>query len=176
MVTSRDITPTPQAAQTRRDWSLELGRYGVLLASVVFGGALWAIYGGYNVLGLQAITQSFNDAGKVFWAIISLWQIDLPNAPGIPRSIPAVPWLGVISASTTQFAIVYRKMRSLHIPRWLIIAGLLLSIYDFSATYFGLSGLKWLGASPAYVRGALSIVLAFGFELAFSFILQEVRK
>lgn len=175
MVTSRDITPTPQAAK-KRDWSLELGRYGTLMAITIFGGAAWAIYGGYNVLGLQAITQSFNDAGRVFWAIISLWQINLPKAPSIPASIPAIPWLAVVSASAVQFATVYRKMRDLHIPRWLIIAGLILSAYDFSATYFGLAGLKWLAASPAYVRGVLSAILSLGFEIAFSFILKEIRE
>lgn len=161
---------------TSRDWSLELGRYGVLVATVVFGGVLWMIYGGYNVKGLESIAKSFNEAGRIFWAFASLWQIDLPNAPGIPRSIPAVPWLGVVSASLVQFVIIYRKMRGLYIPRWLIIAGLLLSIYDFSATYFGLSGLKWLAAAPVYVRGVLSGVLSFGFEIAFSFILKEIRK
>lgn len=55
MVTGRNITPTaPQAAQ-RRDWSLELGSWGTLLAAAVFGGVLWSINGGFSVLGLETV-------------------------------------------------------------------------------------------------------------------------
>jgi hypothetical protein len=172
MVTSRDITP--QAS--KRDWSLELGSWGVLLAAAVFGGVLWSINGGFSVLGLETVATSFNQGGAIFWALIALWQVDLPNVSNIPASIPALPWLGVLAASVVQFSIVYRKLKGLSLPRWLVVAGLALSLYDFATTFFGLSSLNWLDGAPTYVRGALTLLMAFGFELIFGVIVKEVRK
>lgn len=173
MVTSRDITPP---AGQRRDWSLELGRYGVLLASVVFGGVFWAINGGFSVVGLRNIATSFNDGGRLFWAMIEQWSFITPSAPGLPRTQPVLPWLGVVSASIVQFVLIFRKMRGLYIPRWLYITALALSIYDFATTYSGLASVSWLRGVGPIVLGILTLALSFCFEFVASMLLKEVIK
>src|SRR6266545_6417705 len=88
----------PASAPPRRhtDWSLLLGKAGVWLMLVAFGGIIWAINGGFSVLGLSVVASSFNDAGRLFWAFATLWTFHVPvNTPGLPTDQPVLPWAGV---------------------------------------------------------------------------------
>src|SRR5438477_13007162 len=95
-VTSKPITAT----RAKPDWSLVAGKCGVWLAIISFGGIFFAVNGGFSVLGLQVIAESFNVAGRLAWAALASIVFAVPvHIPGLPTSQPLIPWLGVIAAS-----------------------------------------------------------------------------
>lgn len=171
-VTSKDLT-TPKA---QRDLSLLLGRAGVVVALFSFGGVVFAINGGFSVLGLEHAAQRFNRAGVVFWAIVSTWQVDTPAIAGIPTSQPIIPWLGVAAASLLQIVVIYRRLVGKHIPLFMMLGAILLSFYDYASTFYGLAATAWLATAGTAVQLFLALVITFLFEFSVSFTIKELRK
>src|SRR5437764_4728514 len=127
------------------DWPLALGKVGVCLAIASFGVIFWAINGGFSVIGLEVVATSFNHAGRLFWAAIASVTFPVPvSVPGLPSTQPLFPWLGVIAASLLQVCVIYLKLRGRDIPPWMLLAAVLLSIYDMATTFFGLGTVGWI--------------------------------
>lgn len=170
-VTSRELRQVQ-----RVDLSLLLGRVGMALCVLSFGGLLWAINGGFSVLGLERMALMFNASGRVFWAIMTLWRFNVPAVPGLPATQPIVPWIGVTAASMLQIAVIYRRSVQLPIPRSMFFAALVLSAYDLATTYFGLDSMPWLQSTHPTVVGLLAVILTFIVEAIFSFALKGATR
>ena len=162
------------AARKRLDWPLTLGKIGVWLAIASFGGIFWAINGGFSVIGLEVIASSFNHAGRLFWAAMASVTFPVPvSVPGLPQTQPLLPWVGVIAASLLQVCAIYLKLRGRDIPPWMLLAALLLSIYDMATTFFGLGTVVWIAQAGVLVQGCLAAILTFIVELTVSFMLRR---
>src|SRR5215216_2105499 len=137
-VRSVEIKNSVSAAQRKRlDWPLLLGKIGVWLAIVSFGGIFWAINGGFSVIGLEVVATSFNHAGRLFWAAMASITFPVPvSVVGLPSTQPLFPWLGVIAASLLQVCVIYLKLRGRSIPLWMLSAAGILSIYNAATTFF----------------------------------------
>lgn len=174
-VRSVEIKSGAAAAQRKRlDWPLLLGKVGVWLAIISFGGIFWAINGGFSVLGLEVVATSFNHAGKLFWAAMAAITVPVPvSVPGLPSTQPLIPWLGVIAASLLQVCVGYLKLRGRDIPLWLLLATVLLSGYDMATTFFGLGTVAWIAQAGVVLQGVLAFILTFIVELTVSFMLRR---
>lgn len=171
-VTSKDIG----AAPPRRDWSLLAGRVGVVVALVSFGGIVFAINGGFSIIGLEHAASKFNRMGVVFWVLISRWSIQTPAIAGITTSLPIVPWLGVIAASLLQIVVIYRRLIGRKIPAYMLLSAILLSLYDYVSTYYGLAATAWLASAGMIIQLLLALVITFLFEVSVSLVIKELRK
>jgi hypothetical protein len=180
-VRSEELKPSPPASQTplssaaaRADWTLLLGKAGLWLMLVAFGGIIWAINGGFSVLGLGVVASSFNDAGRLFWALATGWTFHVPvNAPGLPTDQPVLPWAGVVAATFVQVAVITRKLAHKPIPPWLWVTAAALSLYDLGTTYAGLGAVLWLQRAGWIIRGVLAFVLTLALETAVSVALRR---
>lgn len=162
------------AQRTRIDWPLLLGKIGVWLAIASFGGIFWAINGGFSVLGLEVVATSFNHAGRLFWGVVALFTFTIPvQLPGLPNTQPIIPWLGVIAASLLQVCAIYLKLRGRDMPVWMLLAAVLLSVYDMATTFFGLGTVTWIAHAGFAVQGVLAFILTFVVELTVSFMLRR---
>jgi len=85
LVSGQPATPRPIAAirPAAGGCALGIGRLGLWLAVIAFGGVAWAINGGYSVIGLGVIAGSFNDAGRLFWDLATTIQFRLPVRGGV---------------------------------------------------------------------------------------------
>lgn len=170
-VTSKDIHETP-----RRDYSLMLGRAGVLLALLAFGGIVFAINGGFSVLGLEQGARKFNSAGVIFWAIASRWTFSTPAIPGLPTSQPVIPWIGVVAASLLQIVVIYRRLTKKRIPLYMVAGALVISLYDLATTFYGLSTVAWASSAGMLVQLFLTLLITFTFETSVSITIKELMK
>lgn len=154
-----------------------VGWVGLWLAVGSFGGAVWAINGGFSVLGLEVIATSFNSAGRVFWAGVSTWTFTVPN---VEEAQPIVPWAGVVSASLLQVVVLLLRLLKSAIPRELLVAAVVLSLYDYGTTGFGLYTVEWakrIGAVPtALIALALTFTLEFVVALLLRRLIAAVRR
>lgn len=170
------VTSTPMTRHERVDLSLLLGRVGMVLSVVCFGGLFWAINGGFSVLGLEQIAKMFNSSGRIFWEIISAWRFPVPALPALPASQPVIPWMGVAAASMLQIAVIYRRSMGLTVPRSMLWAALLLSGYDLATTYFGLVTMAWLAKTHPAIIGVLAVLLTFLVETIVSYTLKGIAS
>lgn len=156
------------------DWTMAIGKVGMWLAIVAFGGIFWAVNGGFSVLGLEFVASSFNSAGALLWAALAAITFPVPvRVPGLPITQPLIPWLGVLSATLLQIIVIYRKLRGLSTPRWMLIAVIVLSIYDFSTTFFGLSTVQWAQQAGVFIRLVVAAFLTFALEVTIGFSLRR---
>lgn len=163
--------PLPPA---RRDWTLTLGKVGVLFALLPFGALFWAVNGGFSVLGLGVIAAAFNSAGALAWAALSSIQFRVPvSLPGLPNTQPLVPWGAVLGATILQIVVIWRKLRGRAIPAWLLAFAILLSIYDLATTFFGLGTVQWIVRAGFLVQAPLAILLTFALEATIGFLLRR---
>ena len=174
-IRSVELKNSAVTAQRRRlDWPLLLGKVGVWLAIACFGGIFWAINGGFSVIGLQVVATSFNHAGRLFWAAMASVTFPVPvSVVGLPSTQPLIPWLGVIAASLLQVCTIYLKLRGRDIPHWMLLAAVLLSIYDLATTFFGLGTVTWIAQAGLVVQAGLAFILTFIVELTVSFMLRR---
>lgn len=157
-----------------RDWTMAIGKVGMWLAIIAFGGIFFAVNGGFSVLGLEVVAKSFNSAGALLWAALAAITFPVPvRVTGLPATQPLIPWLGVVSASLLQIVALYRKLRGLSTPRWMIIAVVVLSIYDFSTTFFGLGTVEWAQQAGVFIRLVVAGFLTFALEVTIGFSLRR---
>lgn len=174
-----------QPLSSRRQSSgcaLLLGKAGMWLAVLSFGGIFWAVNGGFSVIGLGVLSQSFNDAGRLFWAAIAqiTFRVPVPPAvlvavPTLPVTQPLIPWIGVVAASCLQISITWLKLSGQSIPIPLLITAVLLSGYDYVTTFFGLMTVPWLVPGGPVPAMALAVPLTFALELAIGYALKKKR-
>jgi divalent metal cation (Fe/Co/Zn/Cd) transporter len=159
---------------TRPDWPVLLALGGVWLAITAFGGVFWAINGGFSVLGLEVVATSFNTAGRLCWAALASITFPVPvHVPGLPQTQPLLPWLGVLAASLLQVCVLYLKLRGRDVPLWMLVAAVLLSLYDLGTTFFGLGTVAWIARAGYILQGLLAVILTFIFEVTVSFMLRR---
>jgi hypothetical protein len=164
-------------ALAQSDWSLTLGMIAVWLAVVAFGAIIWAVNGGFSVIGLRVVAEAFNDAGRLLYAQISAVTFRLPVAvPGLATDQPLIPWIGVLAASILQVVVMYRKLAGLSVPPILGIAVAVLSAYDLGTTFFGLGTVAWVVTAGIVVRGLLAVLLTFSIEVVLSVLLRQLRR
>jgi hypothetical protein len=158
-------------------FDLFIGRLGMWLAVIAFGGVFWAINGGFSVIGLGVLANSFNDSGRLFWAAASSIQFAVPvRVPGLPATQPLIPWLGVIASSCLQVSIIWRKLSGRPIPLWLWVAATASSFYDYGTTFFGLSTIGWIAALGPYVQAVLAVPVTFFLEVMIGYALRGGKK
>lgn len=176
-MTVRELNEQGQPKEEKaaaHDWTLTLGKIGVWLAVASFGGIFVAVNGGFSVMGLQVVAEAFNDAGKLLWAALSSLTFPVPiQVPGLPARQPLIPWVGVVSATLLQIVVIYRKLRRKQVPRWMMAAAILLSLYDLGTTYFGLGTVAWIQQAGVAFRGILALIITFIFEVTVSFLLKR---
>lgn len=169
-VTSTPLAPTRQQSGC----ALIIGRLGMWLAVASFGGIFWAVNGGFSVIGLGVLAGSFNDSGRLFWAVVSQWQFTIPiTAPELPTTQPLIPWVGVIAASLLQISASWLKLSKQRIPYPLLVTAFLLSIYDYVTTFFGLQTIAWLAPGGPIPAALLAIPLTFALEVAIGYALKK---
>lgn len=157
-----------------RDWSLIVAKAGVTLVLLPLGGIFWAVNGGFSVIGLGVIASSLNSAGQLFWAAMSAITFEVPaRVPGLPTSQPLIPWFLVVGATCLQIALVWRKLRGKSIPAWLIAFTLLLSLYDWGTTYFGIGTIVWVAQVGFLLQFVLATLFTFGLEVTIGLLLRR---
>lgn len=170
-VQSRDL----QSPRRQIDWMLTASMVSTWLAVISFGGVFWAINGGFSVLGLEVVSRSFNGAGILFWGMIASFKFSVPGGlPGVTASQPVFPWIGVGAASLLQINTIYSKLRGKDIPPWMWYAVCIFSFYDATTTYFGLGTVAWIADLHIVLRGGMTVLLTFVFEVVVSYMLREV--
>lgn len=154
--------------------ALGIGRLGMWLAVIAFGGIAWAINGGYSVIGLGVAARSFNDAGRLFWELATTIQFVLPVRGGV--RLPLVPWIGVIASSCLQISIIWLKLSGRPIPLWLIAAAGIASIYDYATTLFGLGTVAWIARIGVAAQALIAAPLTFALEFMVGYALRGGKR
>jgi hypothetical protein len=175
-VTSTPIASTarPAAAARPGGCAILLGKVGMWLAVLSFGSIFWAVNGGFSVIGLGVLASAFNSAGALFWAAVSSWRFAVPViVPGLPTTQPLIPWIGVLAASCLQISVVWLRLSDQTIPRPLLLVAVLLSIYDYVTTFYGLSTVAWLEKGGPIPAALLAIPMTFTIEIAIGYALKR---
>ncbi len=177
-VTSRPIrAEPPRRGRSGTEVMLVVGHVGVWLAVLCFGSLFWAINGGFSVRGLEVVSGMFNEAGAVFWQVVSslTFTVIVPRT-GLVSVQPVIPWIGVLAASCVQVAVIYLSSVQYRAPVWLIVAAVLLSAYDLGTTFFGLRTVQWALHAGVVVQVILTVLITFLVEFSLSFILRSIRR
>lgn len=145
----------------------------VWLMVAAFGGLIWAINGGFSVAGLEAVALAFNREGEIFWQAAATWTFTLPvSLAGLPVAQPVVPWIGVVSASMLQIAIVYAQRRSVRLPTYIYYAAVVMSLYDLVTTFYGAGAIQWIADGGILVQGVITLFITFSFEATIGYLLR----
>lgn len=166
-----DLNAAPKG---RGDWSLSLGKVGLFLVVLAFGLPIWAINGGFSVIGLEVVAGLFNDAGLLMWRAIALWTFTLPGSPD--ASLPVLPWFGVVAATVLQIVVLYRTLSRKTVPAWLGITAAVLSLYDYGTTFAGLGTVAWLKDAGFVVQGLLALLITFVVEIVVTFAIRLLKR
>lgn len=168
------VTSTPLHTAQKGGCAILLGKLGMWLAVASFGGIFWAVNGGFSVIGLGVLASSFNSAGALFWAAVSSLTFPVPvTVPGLPTHQPLIPWIGVVAASLLQISITWLRLSKVSIPRPLLIVAVLLSIYDYVTTFYGLGTIPWLAPGGPVPAAVLAVPLTFTLEIAIGYALKR---
>lgn len=163
----------PQPSLPSFNPALALGRLGMWLAVIAFGGVVWAINGGYSVIGLGVVASSFNDAGRLFWRLATSLQFTLPIASA---PLPLIPWIGVVASSCLQVSVIWLKLSGRPIPMWLWASATAASIYDYGTTLFGLGTVKWIAAIGMGAQALIAIPITFSLEFMIGYALRGGKR
>lgn len=139
-----------------------------------FGGIFWAVNGGFSVIGLGVMASAFNSAGQLFWAAVSSLTFPVPvRVAGLPVTQPLIPWIGVVAASLLQISVSWLKLSGRSIPVPLLVTAVLVSIYDYVTTVFGLGTVEWIALIGLPAQLLIAIPLTFCIETAIGFALKR---
>jgi len=176
LVSGQPTPPRPIAAirPAAGGCALGIGRLGLWLAVIAFGGVAWAINGGYSVIGLGVIAGSFNDAGRLFWELATTIQFRLPVRGGV--LLPLVPWIGVVASSCLQISIIWLKLSGRTIPLWLLVGAGVASIYDYGTTLFGLGTVAWIARIGIAAQAVIAAPLTFALEFMVGYALRGGKR
>lgn len=173
-VTSNPIHSTARPVAQGGGCAILIGKLGMWLAVISFGGIFWAVNGGFSVIGLGVLASAFNSAGQLFWAAVATWTFPVPvKVAGLPETQPLIPWIGVVAASLLQISVSWLKLSKASIPRPLLIVCVLLSIYDYVTTFYGLGTIPWLAPGGPVPAAVLAVPLTFTLEIAIGYALKR---
>lgn len=163
-----------QSSASNTGCALLLGRIGMWLTVASFGGIFWAVNGGFSVIGLGVLASAFNSAGMLFWAAVSGWQFPVPVVvQGLPTTQPVIPWIGVVAASLLQISVSWLKLSNRAIPIPLLATAILISIYDYVTTVFGLGTVPWIALIGLPAQLIIAAPLTFCLEAAIGYALKR---
>jgi len=167
--------PAPGASAGGGWLSLLFGRLAVWLIICAFGPIWWLINGGYSVIGFPGLAASFGPYGSLAAQLIMTWtfNVDMAKRVGLSVAQPYLPWGLVIAGSILQIVFVYRKLKGLSTPAWLIVFGFLLSAYDLGTTWYGLGTVSWIRTWSQFL---LTPILTFGLEVGIGFALKAPKR
>jgi hypothetical protein len=167
-------TPLSSARPQSGGCAILIGKIGMWLTVASFGGIFWAVNGGFSVIGLGVLASAFNSAGMLFWAAVSSWSFPVPvQVVGLPTTQPVIPWIGVVAASLLQISVSWLKLSKRSIPLPLLVTALLISIYDYVTTVFGLGTVAWIALIGLPAQIILAIPLTFCLEAAIGYALKR---
>lgn len=173
-VTSTPLSTTARPAAQSSGCALLIGRVGMWLTVASFGGIFWAVNGGFSVIGLGVLASAFNSAGMLFWAAVSQLRFPVPvQVPGLPTTQPLIPWIGVIAASLLQISVSWLKLSKRSIPLPLLVTAILISVYDYVTTVFGLGTVSWIALIGLPAQLIIAIPLTFCLEAAIGYALKR---
>lgn len=181
-VTQRDLhngrTVEEVKAAGEWDWSLIFGRLAVWLIILAIGPIWWGINGGFSVFGLRSFAGGFGSYGLLFYELVASWTFSLNVAAkvGLPTAQPVLAWGLVVASTVLQVVLIYRRLRKKSFIWWLVIIGILLSIYDLGTTWFGLGTVSWIQRGGPLVQSVVGFILTFGLETGIGFALKPLRK
>lgn len=169
------ITSQPlPSARLHQPIDLLIGKIGLWLMVLAFGGVIWTINGGFSVIGLGVVAASFNDAGRLFWAAATAIRFPVPvKVLGLPETQPLIPWIGVLAGSLLQISVIWRKLSNRPIPPWLLISAALMSVYDYTTTLFGLGTVEWIAQFGMFLQIPLAALFTFAVEGAIGYALRR---
>lgn len=173
-VTSR---PYP-APQTPRRAGIDLagfiGKVAAWAVALSVGPVIWAINGGYSVIGLGVVAAAFNDAGQLFWAMMTRWRFTVPaQVPGLDNTQPVLPWVLVGASSLLQIVVTWLTLQRRAIPPWMVLLAIALSVYDLATTFFGFGTVQWIQRAGWVVQGPLAVIFTFSLEVLVGFLLRR---
>jgi hypothetical protein len=176
-VKAKDIVPA-SANDRRRGTSFEqgilfTGWLALWVGFLAFGGVVWAINGGYSVRGLAVFASAFNEAGTLFWSIVSRWTF---TVPGSESQQPVIPWIAVVSASLLQVSTVLLRLLGRDPPMMLVTAAIAFSLYDVGTTFAGLTEAQWLVGAGYFWLALVAIVLTFIVEIVLAWLLRKLVR
>lgn len=155
--------------------ALRAGDIGVWLAVLAFGLPIFAVNGGFSVTGLGWLCRSFNDAGRLIWAGLEAFAVPVPVVvPGLPSTLPVIPWMGVLASSICQVVVIWLKLSGREVPTKLMVAATALSIYDFGTTLFGLFDVAWLKRGGLLVQVPVATLMTFSPEIIIGAVLPRL--
>ena len=161
-------------SRQRVDPPMLMGKVGMWLAAIVFGGIFWAINGGFSTIGLGVMALSFNDAGRLFWAAASAITFRVPvRVPGLPETQPLIPWMGVVAASCMQISVLWLRLSNRPIPVSMLVATILLSLYDYVTTFFGLTTVPWIAVIGWPAAALIAVPITFALEATIGYTLRR---
>lgn len=173
-VTSTPLGSTTRPAAQSGGCATMIAKVGMWLAVISFGGIFWAINGGFSVIGLGVLSSSFNSAGALFWAAVSQFTFPVPViVPGLPTTQPIIPWIGVIAASLLQISVAWMRMDNQKIPRTVLLVAVLMSVYDYVTTFYGLYAMPWLAKGGPIPAILIAVPLTFAIEASIGFALRR---
>lgn len=166
---------TPLRHLQQFDISMKLVFAAVLIILIPVGGLFFAVNGGYSIVGLETIANSFNAPGQHFWATISALSFRVPvPAPGLPATQPVIPWCIVAGTSLLQIVTLWRRITRRGVPHWVDAITGIFSLYDLATTFVGFGTVAWIVATGIVVQVLLAVLFTFGFEVSVSFLLRKV--
>lgn len=145
---------------------------GVFFLLISVGPLLFLLNGGYSIVGMAWLAGHAGEYGKLFWALATVWTVDVPIAvrAGLPIAQPVIPWVMVFGISFLQIGLFIRRLRGAQVEPLLDSCGLAVSAFDFATTAIGMMFAPFTAAlgAVAYLWMVLAIGLAipitFGFE------------
>lgn len=173
-VTSTPLNTPARPVTQSGGCAILIGKVGMWLTVASFGGVFWAINGGFSVIGLGVLASGFNSAGMLFWAAVSSITFPVPvRVAGLPATQPLIPWIGVVAASLLQISVSWLKLSKRNIPLPLLVTAILISIYDYVTTVFGLGTVPWIALIGLPAQIAIAIPLTFCIEAAIGYALKR---
>jgi hypothetical protein len=177
MVKVKDITPEAERSRRRGTTAeqaiLLTAWIGLFVGFSAFGGVVWAINGGYSVRGLAIFASAFNEAGALFWGIVSRWTFTIP---GTASQQPVIPWSVVVSASLLQVSTLLLRLLGRDPPMLLVMATVAFSLYDVGTTFAGLTEAEWLAGVGYLWLALVAIVLTFIVEIVLAWLLRNLVR
>lgn len=147
------------------DWSLLIAKIGAWFIGGSFLLVIFAINGGFSIMGTREIAYQFNGSGRTFWDMMSSITFEVPITAGMTAPAqPLFPWFGVLGTSLLQIVTIYRKLTGKAVPRWLMVLAALVSIYDLGTTFAGLAVHEWTHQTGWVVQFIIAGLLTFLFE------------
>jgi hypothetical protein len=113
---------------------------GIIFLLIAVRPLFFLLNGGYSIVGMQWLSEHTGAYGRLFWAVVTVWTVDVPIAEraGLPLGQPVIPWLMVVGTSFLQIGLIIRWLRQSRLEPVLDFCGGAVSVFDYVTTTIGL--------------------------------------